>query len=257
MQSYQADLNVLLSLLICGAYWANTEQHTVLLRSFKRIADQSGPESGTIIWLSLRRYPALVLMYGLGLGALANSNYRFLKALFDQNIRTDSYKPEQHTATALHNLSVLERDHQRLLPGREREHTPLSNHLFQILREPLRQYLPDDSAYDAAFDWFEYLLCLVHCDQQVTRPVLEQRKSENPDFPIWAPMGRFCWKGEERNIVRETDQMQDGSLPANILAALQAGFCEAGDGTRTDKYLNLRAGLGRHILRVRQQWGIF
>ena len=74
--------------------------------------------------------------------------------------------------------------------------------MFEILREPLREYLPDDNAYDKTFDWFEYLLCLAHCDQQVTRPELAQRKNENPDFPIWAPMERFCWKGEERNIIR-------------------------------------------------------
>ena len=257
MQAYEARLNVFLSMLVCGSYWATTEQQTVLLKGFKRIADQSGPESGMVVWLALRRYPALVLMYGMGLGALANSNYRFVKALFDNNIRTDSYKPEQLTATALHNLSVLGRDHQRLLPGREREHTPLSNHLFEILREPLREYLPDDSVYDKTFDWFEYLLCLAHCDQQVTRPELAQSKSENPDFSIWAPMGRFCWKGEERNIVRETESGPGGRLPPNIVGALQAGFCEAGDGTRTDKYLDLRAALGRHIQRVRQQWGVF
>jgi hypothetical protein len=90
IQAYQAELSVLLPILVCGAYWATTEQQVVLLRSFKRIADQSGPESGMVIWLSLRRYPALVLMYGMGLGALANSNYRFLKALLDHNIRIDS-----------------------------------------------------------------------------------------------------------------------------------------------------------------------
>jgi hypothetical protein len=257
MQAYEASLNVLLSMLVCGSYWATAEQQTVLLRGFKRIADQSGPESGMVVWLALRRYPALVLMYGMGLGALANSNYRFVKALFDNNIRTDSYKPEQLTATALHNLSTLGRDHQRLLPGREREHTPLSNHLFEILREPLREYLPDDYVYDKTFDWFEYLLCLAHCDQQVTRPQLAQSKSENPDFSIWAPVGRFCWKGEERNIMRETESGPEGRLSLNIVGALQAGFCEAGDGTRTDKYLDLRAALARHIQRVRQQWSVF
>jgi hypothetical protein len=210
-----------------------------------------------VIWLKLRRYPALVLMYGMGLGALANSNYRFLKALLDHNIRIDSHKPDQHTAAALYNQGVLEPNAQKLLPGREREHTPLSNHLFEILREPLREFLPDDNAFEAAFDWFEYLLCLAHCDQKLTRRELEEEKSKNPDFYIWAPIGRFGWKGRERNVVNATEPREDGSFPANVAAALQAGFCEAGDGTHTDKYLNIRAALGRFIGLVRREWGVF
>ena len=98
-------------------------------------------------------------MYGMGLAALANSNYRFLKNVFDQNLRIDSNKPDKPTATTLHNVGVLARDAQRLLPGREREHTPLSNHLYDFLREPLREYLPDDTVYEATFDWLEYLIC--------------------------------------------------------------------------------------------------
>ena len=257
MQAYEAELGVLLPMLVCGAYWAVPEQQSPLLKSFKRIADQGAPESGKVIWIKLREYPALVLMYGMGIGALANSNYRLLKALFDHKIRTDPFKPERCTAATLHNLAVLERAHQRFLPGREHEHTPLSNHLFEILREPLRDCLPDDSAYEATFDWFEYLLCLAHIDQEVTRKELEEEKSKNPDFYLWAPVGRFGWKDSERNIVRETEQHEDGSMPASVVAALQAGFCEAGDGTRTDKYLNIRAALGRCIQIVRREWGVF
>lgn len=257
MQAYEAGLSVLLPMLVCGAYWALPEQHSPLLKSFKRIADQTAPESGKVIWIKLREYPALVLMYGMGIGAVTNSNYRFLKALVDHKIKTDPFKPERRTAETLHNLGVLERDHQRFLPGKERDYTPLSDHLFDILREPLRDYLPDDSVYEATFDWFEYLLCLAHIDQQVTRKELEEEKSKKPDFYFWAPVGRFGWKDAERSVVRETEQREDGSLPPNVVAALQAGFCEAGDGTRTDKYLNLRAGLGRFIQLVRREWGVF
>ena len=196
-------------------------------------------------------------MYGMGLGAAANSNYRFLKALFDYKIRADPFKPEQRTAETLHNLAVLERDHQKFLPGKERDHTPLSDHLFEILREPLRQYLPDDAVYAATFDWLEYLICLAHIDQHVTRTQLREEKSKNPDFYLWAPAGRFCWKGVEHSVMQETEAASDGSFPPNVLAVLQAGFCEAGDGTRTDKYLDIRAGLSRFIVRVRREWGIF
>jgi hypothetical protein len=257
MRAYEAELNVLLPMLVCGAYWALPEQQPLLLRSFKRIADQHGPEAGLVIWLKLRRYPALVLMYGMGLGALANSNYRFLKALFDHKIRTDSYKPERYTAAALHPQGVLPRDDQQLLPEREREYTPLSNHLFEVLREPLREYLPDDTAYDSTFDWFEYLLGLTHCDQQVTRQGLEEEKAKEPKFYIRGPVGRFCWKEAEENVIRAAEVREGEIVPDNVGAALQAGFFEAGDGTRTDKYLNVKPAFDRFVGLVRQQWGVF
>jgi hypothetical protein len=257
IQMYETELNTLLVLHICGAYWAGHAQQSAFLKSFKRIADQNGPEAGKVIWLSLRRYPALVLMYGMGLAALANSNYRFLKNVLDHKLRVDSNKPDEPTAKTLHNLGVLERNAQRLLPGREREHTPLSNHLYDFLREPLREYLPDDAVYAATFDWLEYLICLAHIDQQVTRTQLREEKTKNPDFYLWAPAGRFCWKGLERSVMHETEAASDGSFPPNVLAALQAGFCEAGDGTRTDKYLDIRAGLMSFIVQVRREWGVF
>ena len=116
LQLYEAELGVLLAMQICGAYWANQTQRGMFLKSFKRVADQSGPEGGKAIWLSLRRYPALLLLYGMGLGALANSNYRFLKECLDLSIRVDSYKPDEPTGTTLHNQNVLAMDAQRVLP---------------------------------------------------------------------------------------------------------------------------------------------
>ena len=257
LQAYEAELDVLLAISVCGVYWAAQGQQRIFLTSFKRIADQNGPDAGRVIWLGLRRYPALVLLYGMGLSALAHSNYRFLKELFYQNLRTDLYAPDQPTTATLHSLSILERDAQRLLPGREREHTPMSNHLFEILREPLRQFLPDDTAYEATFDWLEYLICLAHADQKVTRAQLREQKANNADYYVWAPAGRFCWKRLERNVLQQTEPAEDGSLPPNIVAALQAGFCEAGDGTRTDKYHDLRTGLTKFVGLVRQEWGVF
>jgi hypothetical protein len=46
--------------------------------------------------------------------------------------------------------------------------TGLSDHLSAVLRDPLREYLPNETEYERTFDWFEYLLCLVHCDVQVS-----------------------------------------------------------------------------------------
>jgi hypothetical protein len=62
---------------------------------------------------------------------------------------------------------------------------PLSTHLYKILREPLRELLPQDIDYEKCFDRFEYLLGLVHADLY-----LELLGSP------YGPVGRFGWKYE-------------------------------------------------------------
>jgi hypothetical protein len=257
LRLYESALDVLLPLLACGAYWARPEQFASLLRSFKRLAGQPPPQAGMVVWLKLMRYPSLLLQYGMGLAALASSNYLFVRDLLDLAVKADPYKPEKPVAQVIHNTAVMERDVQKLLPGRERQHTPLSNHLFDVLREPLRDYLPDDQTYETTFDWFEYLLGLVHCDQQVTRRELEEQKSKDPSYYIWGPVGRFGWKTGDDSILLQTRLGKDGVVPKRISKALQAGFFESGDGTKMDKFLDVKAGFDQLIGQVRREWGVF
>jgi hypothetical protein len=257
LQHYENELRVLSPLSICGAYWSTPQQYSPMLQSFKRFTDQYGPEAGDTLLLCLRRYPSLVLMYGVGMGALANSNYRFLKAFLYQFIRTNKNQVEQPLAAIVHHQKVLRPDAQKLLPGRDREHTPLSNHLFQTLREPLREYLPDDNVYDATFDWLEYLLCLVHCDVSNTRQALAERKTSDQNFTLWAPVGRFGWKNSEGSILQATGLRDNGELPDIVAAVLQAGFFESGAQLKSDKYFDIKHAFDRHVALLRGEWSLY
>ena len=68
------------------------------------------------------------------------------------------------------------------LEGYERHHTALSDRLFDVLREPLREHLPDPADYERAFDRFEYFKGLVHVDIE-----------DAPPRKAWIPMGRYGW----------------------------------------------------------------
>lgn len=129
------------------------------------------------------------MLYGAGIAALSRHNYRFLKSLLALKVKYDGYKPEKTVAAAIHDQVVLSHDHQKQVLGSR--HTPMSDHQFEILRDPLREYLPSDAEYDQMFDWFEYLLCLSHCDAGVSRSDLEASKAQKPDFTLWASVGRF------------------------------------------------------------------
>jgi hypothetical protein len=61
--------------------------------------------------------------------------------------------------------------------------TPISNRLYNILRDPLRKFLADDIKYQRYFDRFEYLMALIHAD-------IRKEQGWNP----WGPEGCFIWR---------------------------------------------------------------
>ncbi len=134
---------------------------------------------------------------------------------------------------------------------------PLSNHLFSVLRDPLRDYWPDDQDYDGAFDLFEYLLCLTYADLNITRAQLAELKSRDSSFTLWAPVGRFAFKSARGGVSEQMNKQTGGGWPQRVAALLQAGFFDSGGQMLTDKYENVKAGLDRHVARVCGEWGIY
>jgi hypothetical protein len=78
----------------------------------------------------------------------------------------------------------------------------MSDRVHDVLREPLREYLPDDGRYDDAFDRFEYLVALTHADIRTERG----RNS-------WAPAGRFGWRRSVVDAIVSEQQSQGVSWP--------------------------------------------
>jgi len=258
LKAYEAALETVLRLMICGAYWGEPQHDSVLLACYKRLADRQPVGSSTFVLGTSARYPALVLLYGAGIAAVANHNYRFLRVLFDLKVKYDGNKPEKSATAVISDQAVLKRDDQKRVLGGA--YTPLSDHLFVVLRDPLREYLPSDAEYEQTFDWFEYLLCLCHCDAGVSRSDLQRRRDKDPDFTLWASVGRFAWKGRdegEANIQAETEPIAGQPYPEKVAAVLRAGFFESGGQMQDDKFREVKAALDRLVEIVRREWGVF
>jgi hypothetical protein len=63
----------------------------------------------------------------------------------------------------------------------------MSDHLHAVLRNPVREVLPDDEAYDSAFDRFEYIVAL-------TRGGVRDDAGHGRSSA--GPIGRFGWRSE-------------------------------------------------------------
>lgn len=77
----------------------------------------------------------------------------------------------------------MQKDVARKLPGVKEDYTPLSDYLCNVLREPLKEFLPQDIDYLKCFDRFEYLFALVYTDLN-----LKQK-----DYGVGLE-GSFCWR---------------------------------------------------------------
>jgi hypothetical protein len=66
--------------------------------------------------------------------------------------------------------------------------TPASEHLHEVLRKPLSEFLPNDNDYDTTFDRFEYLFAIAYLKNSI-----EENKRH------WAPIGRFGYRRGNSN----------------------------------------------------------
>lgn len=259
LRLYESTVEVLLAMMACGGYWSASAQHSLICHTIKRIAEDERDASGMTVWVRLRRYPGSLLFYAAGIAAAASSNYGLLAQLFTLRFKPVSHQAEESILDGLSPLQVLDRT-LNLLPGRDREFTPLNNHVFEVLRETLREYVPDEPAYDDAFDWFEYLRGLVYADITAEANEIEALRNNVPDALIRGPIGRFVWnrRSSGNSIIQQTRFDPDGPYPAIVTQALQGGLF--GSSTNQLNYARFRLiklGFDRLIDHARLRMGIW
>lgn len=220
------------------AYWSGTTDERLVPGLVVRLANAMERENGVVPWLEMHLYPALLVLYAGGLGAVVGRREEQLAGLLaSAGVRQrGEWKPN---VLVLHAHGAIDHRIAKDLPGLERRHTPISDHLAEILRPWLEELEPDQAAFERAFDRFEYLHGLVMFDLTRGGP-----------GGGWAPVGRFSWRGERYGAV-------DQEVSSQIAAAgtqwslLRAGLF-GGDQGRLSESVR---GWNEHIGRVRrQQW---
>jgi hypothetical protein len=143
-------------------------------------------------WRLLNRYPAVLMTYAVGIGAVAGDRPDLLAALLRRRaiVERETMKPialELHADAAFVN-SIANR-----LPGLDRHHTPASDRVYEVLLPLLvDDLISGEQEFAAQFDRFEYILALVRYD--VSRGDTERG---------WAIGGRFIWRREDGHRVDE------------------------------------------------------
>jgi hypothetical protein len=217
---YESLCGNLISVLVTGCHWGNQEHAKVWSRCIQRIANLPNNQNGLDYLIKLRQYPALLLLYGSALGAVSAGNYRTLAAVL-VGVRIKDNGKDEPLVSRINTFKVMSNEIGHLLPGMARHYTPLSDYLYDRLREPLREYLPGDEDYQASFDRVEYLLGLVYAD-------LNRREYQEG----WiGPYGRFAWRGRDYGElylpeVVEKEMAAEGADWGPVKAGLFGGSIE-------------------------------
>jgi hypothetical protein len=164
--TYEKSCEVALGAMAAGGYYAKEGQVGAFREVLELVANPPWVDGTTDkVWQRMELYPALLLLYTGGVAATATANWPFLRTLLRDSLLTDIYGTsplvlkvnpwwigyaEDIIKAALFNSPDVEE--------------PMAEWLYRTLREPLKEYLPLDFRYDAAFHEFEALRALVHVD---------------------------------------------------------------------------------------------
>ena len=197
IEAYESALSTLLPVIATGARWSmqDPEQWLVTLERLLTLEQDGG---GLTAFLNLRRYPALMAFYAVGVGAVVGRRYDLLKTLLYQPVTKG--RELTHLTDIMNTFSVASKEVQQMLPGMENRKTPFSDHFL----EHLSKALPRDVTvgdFESAFDTFELLVALSYADR--TMGPDPETKS------YWSPIGRFVWQHDgalkkvRENIVQQ------------------------------------------------------
>lgn len=205
---YESLTEPVLAMMITGCYLGKKSHERLWVNCLERIANppEEWGERYTAIY-NLRLYSALLLLYGGGIASIAAGNYSNFSSLITIPTVKLEYRDEVPLVKGLDTWSVMQEGIQRLLPGFERNYTPLSDHLYKILRDQLREFLPQETRYRKYFDRFEYLFDLVQFD------IIKEYRHGG-----YGLIGSFSWRCNHLP-----------SSEVNIMDEIESEASEAGD----------------------------
>lgn len=232
ISSYEKHTEHLAAIFSVLAYWATEEELSVIRKIISRASDRLiEPQGGSNIWLNLRWYPLLLLLYYAGISAVESKNYKTLSTILYTKLGESDYGSGGHYFAQKLSAAILELTRANVfkrIPGHEKYYTPSSEYLFKQVQPPIDNLLFLGKGYEAVFDEFEILYALVVAD-------LKLQSGRH----LWCPVGRFGWKfsnNQENSsfikLINEAASLKENWPP--IQAGMFAGSYERFEKTATE-----------------------
>ncbi|MDC8760683.1 SIR2 family protein [Janthinobacterium fluminis] len=185
VHAYEAVSTTLIEMAAVAGYWAKPEQLKPWLRSVAKVS-QRKHESGLVALVEFQRYPACLIAYALGLGAVAAGNLNVLRELFSTRI-VKEHRNDVLAVVALNPVAMFERGTAgaKLLPGKDRHYLPLNSWLEDYFAPFGGRLFQSDQEYRNGFDKLEFLWSLAYA-----------HSIRANDGHFWVPFGNFIYRSD-------------------------------------------------------------
>lgn len=214
VKSYEASTEILCKLIMVGCYWSQDNHHNLWLETIKRIALSKHNVGGLTVWLELQNYPAVLVLFSGLLGALAAQNYALFNSLASAKIGSGRDKDAYVQRFLPVNMGV-DRDVWQRLPGHDRRHSPLSDHILDVLSSNLMDFVVNQNECDDLFDRCEVLAAFVLAD--IGNTELDPEK-------VCFPPGRYAWRMRSYGSSSIRDWFEEAKTQKEGWGPLQQGM---------------------------------
>lgn len=183
---YRGIMRSALSVCALAANLGDPAHFPSVSRVVSILARDPGPETGRKLNEGLWQYPAVLLMYAIGLSALQQNRLVLVRDIL-LGVKNELFNIAKRVPLVdyirMDSISQIAKGVYR--PGENQTYkTPLSEHLFMELHVLLDSYFVDDKEFEHIFDLFEYIVGLA-CASIYLR---------EGDGIGWVPPGRYMWK---------------------------------------------------------------
>lgn len=164
LEEYEAEVMTLLTASTTCAFWGPEVPNSgikPLGKSLRRIGSLTSPRTFTEVLNQLRRYPASLLLYGMGVAAVESNNWSLLyHLLVETNIKFGRLDPISsviavHPSRAGGEISLGMRSSTNFTKRR----------IKNAALGPVAEFIPEDERYENQFHWFEAFADLVLYDR--------------------------------------------------------------------------------------------
>ena len=202
VRHYEHTCSTLLALAVVGGFWAEVKHDQVWWRALERLVsfEKSSDHSNIRnLWTDIQNYPATLLLYALGIGAVSADRLRFLGTMLNTKVRND-LNEECLAVEVLPPFCMIWNGGQMMtiLEGMDGRRAPLNDWMHNALRPHTRRVSHGSDRYDRDFDRLELLIALNHAHYV--------NKENTRDF---LPAGRFGYSYRVKERKRILDEIND------------------------------------------------
>lgn len=166
--------------------------------------------SGTILWINLRSYPAILIFTAYSLGLVRSKRWDILHKLFNTFVTCQHGERSRFIDFMfLWSWAGGENDYWRMIDGLNCRKTPLSDHLLELFTEWSASFVGVTPDFEYLFEFYEVLASLTYLETTSTEYFDEVLASQGSNNHVWTPVGRSGWHSSVRKRIFQDIQTED------------------------------------------------